>query len=233
MGNHVIQASLTGGEISPALYGRVDLAIYPISLATCRNFIVQPYGGVKNRAGLRMVCEVKDSSKRVRLLPFAFNQEQTYVLELGDNYQRVVRYGAQVAYASGPDQGLPAEIVTPYAEADLALLKYTQSADVITLVHPDHAPQQLGRVDHDDWTLASFGYKNGPFAAINTDRSIELTASATTGSVTIKATKDAFQVSDIGRLLYLEQKDFLAPWEVQKTIAVNDIRRSDGSITGP
>ena len=39
MGNSVIQPSFTGGELSPSLYGRVDLAKYQTSLKTCRNFI--------------------------------------------------------------------------------------------------------------------------------------------------------------------------------------------------
>lgn len=94
--SNVRQLSFSGGEISPSLYGRVDQVKYATGLKTCRNFIVQRYGGVSNRAGTGFVREVKDSTKAVRLIPFIFNANQTYVLEFGDLYMRVNRGGAQV-----------------------------------------------------------------------------------------------------------------------------------------
>lgn len=42
----------------------------------------------------------------------------------------------------------------PYALADLPLLKFSQSADVLTLTHPGYAPQRLTRSAHDVWTMA-------------------------------------------------------------------------------
>ncbi|WP_425066973.1 ubiquitin-activating E1 FCCH domain-containing protein [Reyranella sp.] len=49
-------------------------------------------------------------------------------------------------------------IVTPYPEADLALLKYVQSADMMTLTHPSHAPRNLTRTGHASWTLTTITY---------------------------------------------------------------------------
>lgn len=45
------------------------------------------------------------------------------------------------------------EIPNPYAEADLFDIHYVQSADVITLVHPNHAPRELRRLGATQWTL--------------------------------------------------------------------------------
>ena len=101
MGSSLIQASFTGGELSPSLYGRVDLARYGTSLKTCRNFIVQAYGGVRNRAGTKFLAEVASSSRRHRLIPFAFSTTQTYVLEFGHQTMRVYKDGGQVVYSSG------------------------------------------------------------------------------------------------------------------------------------
>ena len=98
----VPQASFTGGELSPNLHSRVDMARWPVSLKTCRNWIVQPYGGVKNRAGSYFIEETKDSSKRSRLLPFRFSATETYVLEVGDGYTRFFRNGAPVLYSNAP-----------------------------------------------------------------------------------------------------------------------------------
>jgi len=53
------------------------------------------------------------------------------------------------------------EIPTPYLEAELARLKFVQSADVMTLFHPSHEPRELTRTDHDGWALTpiTFGPK--------------------------------------------------------------------------
>ena len=80
--------SFAGGEIAPELYGRLDLDKFQTGLALCRNFIPLPYGPVQNRPGFRFVNEVKDSTKRVRLIPFQFNVDQTIMLEFGDQYIR-------------------------------------------------------------------------------------------------------------------------------------------------
>jgi len=88
--------SMTGGEISPSAYGRVDLAKYQNCLKTCRNFTVQPYGGVKNRPGTEFITEAKTVGKRVRLIPFAFSADQTYVLEFGQGYIRFTKEGAVI-----------------------------------------------------------------------------------------------------------------------------------------
>lgn len=86
--------SFSGGEISPSLHGRVDLAKYQSSLKTCRNWLVEPFGGVRNRPGTRLIAETKTEGKKVRLVPFVFSQSQTYVLEFGQGYIRFFRGGA-------------------------------------------------------------------------------------------------------------------------------------------
>lgn len=48
------------------------------------------------------------------------------------------------------------EIPTPYAAADIAVLKFFQQGDVVMLVHPSYVPQQLSRFDHTRWTLTGF-----------------------------------------------------------------------------
>jgi len=231
----LIQRSFTGGEIAPALYARVDTVKYQTGARTLRNFFVQRYGGVANRPGTQFVGQSKLSGKRVRLVKFVFNAEQTYVLEFGDEYMRVIQGGAYVtdltltitsitnatpcvctyvgtdpadgdefAFAGGSGDlsaytnnrnfrvanvntvantfelesldgtvfssgtfgtGVSGgtaeriyEIPTDYVEADLDLLKYVQSADVITIVHPEYPPAELSRVDNDDWSIDDIAF---------------------------------------------------------------------------
>ena len=130
-----LQQAFVGGEIAPQMWGRADDVGYANGLARCRNCIVRPQGMVENRAGLRFVHEVKDSSKRVRLIPFSFSGEQTMVIELGDKYARF-HTGAATLY----EGNAPYEIATPYAEEHLMDIHHVQSADVLTLVHPKYPP---------------------------------------------------------------------------------------------
>jgi hypothetical protein len=146
----LLQRSFGGGELAPELYGRVDLPKYETGLAVCRNFTVLPHGPVANRPGFEFIREVKDSGKPVRLIPFVFSVLQTYVLELGEHYIRIHTNGGTLL---DPITGQPLEIATPYTVEDLPGLKYVQSADVMTLVHPRHPPREFKRLGANSWTL--------------------------------------------------------------------------------
>lgn len=148
-----LQQAFVGGEIAPQMWGRADDVGYANGLARCRNCIVRPQGMVENRAGLRFVHEVKDSSKRVRLIPFSFSGEQTMVIELGDKYARF-HTGAATIY----DGNAPYEIATPYAEEHLMDIHHVQSADVLTLVHPAYPPQELRRLGVTNWKLEPISF---------------------------------------------------------------------------
>lgn len=262
----IMQKAFSGGEIAPALYSRTDLAKYFTALKTCRNFYVMRHGGVTNRPGTKFIGEVKDSSKAVRLIPFVFNNSQTYMLEFGDQYMRVIKNDAQVtltaqnitgitnanpavltysgadnyangnevyisgvvgpigqyvnnrnfkvvnvntgantfeldyldgtnvnsttwgAYTSGGTIEEIYEISTPYLEADLPALKYVQSADVITIVHPSYAPRELARTGDTSWTLTTITFD----AEIDYPENVSANQNGTTGSTTYKYTVTAF-----------------------------------------
>ncbi len=159
---YTIQPSFTGGELAPSLAARVELAKYAVGARALRNMFVHAHGGVSNRPGTAFVCALKDHGKRARLIPFQFSTEQTYVLVFGDGHMRVVTDGGEVVYPDGHEHaGEPVEIATPYAEAELPLLKYTQSADILFLVHPAHEPRLLKRTDHHAWNLEKVAFEPG------------------------------------------------------------------------
>lgn len=154
-----LQRSFGGGEVSPEMFGRIDDVKYQTGAAKLRNFIAAPQGPAENRPGLAFVREVKDSTKKVRLIPFTFSTTQTMVLEMGAGYFRFHTQGATVL--SG---GSPYEIINPYAEADLFDIHYVQSADVLTLVHPNYEPRELKRLGATNWTLTTISF-NAPISA--------------------------------------------------------------------
>jgi hypothetical protein len=222
------QRSLAGGELAPPLYVRTDTVKFQTGTRTSRNMIIRKSGGQANRPGSGFITEVKDSAKTVRLIPFVFNAEQTYMLEFGDLYMRVILDGEYVvdtafrtllsitqaaqgvftttlphflqngreiifdsilgmtelnngetytvsdkttssfklkhkdgtyldtsaftAFTSGTFEPIY-EIITPYSESELMDLYPVQSADVITIAHPQHFLQDLIREAHDSWQI--------------------------------------------------------------------------------
>lgn len=99
-----ILTSFASGEISPSLFGRVDLAKFHVGAATLRNMYVDYRGGATSRGGLAFVgaSRTEGTSLPPRLIPFTFNVQagQTYVLEFGDRYIRFIQNGAYVVEAS-------------------------------------------------------------------------------------------------------------------------------------
>jgi len=148
-----ILTNFSAGEIDPCFYGRVDLAQYFNACQTLENAIVLTLGGAEKRPGTYFVTEVKDSTKKVRLVPFKFSTTQEYILEFGHNYIRYYKDRGQII--SG---GVPVETATTYTEAELFDLKFTQSADTLYIAHPAHAPAKLTRTSHTDWTLSDITF---------------------------------------------------------------------------
>ncbi len=50
------------------------------------------------------------------------------------------------------------EIPSPYLEAELFDVHYVQSADVMTLVHPNHAPKELRRLGASQWQVTNIDF---------------------------------------------------------------------------
>lgn len=93
----IIQQSFAGGEWSPSLYARTDLAQYRTAVRTMKNFVLHPHGYVKNRGGSYFLSETKDSSKKSRLIPFQFSAGDAYCIELGHNYLRIISNGGFIS----------------------------------------------------------------------------------------------------------------------------------------
>jgi hypothetical protein len=153
----LIQPSFAGGEVSPSVAARVDLSKRAVAVEKAENFFVRVTGGMESRPGLQFIAEAKTTGT-TRLIPFEFNTEQTYILELGDQYMRFYTYGGQIL--SG---GSPYEIATPYVDADLFTLEFAQSGDVMTIVHPNYAPRELVRITNTNWTLTQILFAPSQF----------------------------------------------------------------------
>jgi len=135
---------------------------------------VHRQGGVSNRPGTEFVVETKEQDRETRLIPFIFNDNNTYILEVGHLYIRIYSGTA-----------LKSEVVTPYvadeyinngAATEIFDVNYVQSGDVITLVHPSHPPQELKRISDASWTISEVGFFP------DTNRTSLVSSSSTGGS---------------------------------------------------
>ena len=272
-----MQNSFVGGEWTPSLYSRTDLAKYKNSLRLMENFFPTPQGGAYNRGGTDFISEIKVSSKKVRLIRFQFSVEQAYMLEFGDQYirfykdrgnivetdvtitgasqtnpvdisatahgystgdwvyindvvgmtelnGRVYVVGATLtnffqlkdsngdnidgtgytAYISGGVSNKVYTIASPYLEADLPLLKFTQSADVLYLTHDLYEPRKLSRTGHTSWALTVTSFGSGIAAPTNftlsvgtgTTNTYAVTAVSETGEESILSNTDVGDAGD-------------------------------------
>lgn len=223
--------NFTAGELTPLLEARVDLAQYANGCRTVSNFLIHPQGGVYRRGGTEYIAGVKTNSKKVRLVPFEFSVSQAYVLEFGENYIRFYANQAQVVSGS-PSAAV--EVSTTYTEGELFDLQFAQSADILYITHPDHAPAQLTRTAATTFTLSDVAFEDGPYLDENVETTT-LTPSATTGSITITASAvtginndTGFQSTDVGRIVRIGH--VASAWAATTAYSVGDVVRNNDNI---
>ncbi|GBQ63192.1 hypothetical protein [Komagataeibacter swingsii] len=136
---------------------RSDMEKWQTGACQLTNFFVHVQGGASNRPGTQYIGAVKDAANLPRLVPFVYNNTQSYVLEMGDKYFRFISNGA---YLTNTD-GSVYEVATPYAVADVWGIRWVQSADVLTIAHPSYPLYNLSRSGETDWTLAEVSFAAG------------------------------------------------------------------------
>lgn len=82
--------NFAAGELSPKMRGRFDLAVYFNGAERLQNFIVETQGPAKFRPGFKFIHNTKDFNEAV-LIPFQFNDEQSYIIEFTDLFMRVYK----------------------------------------------------------------------------------------------------------------------------------------------
>jgi len=154
-----IRTNFTAGELSTLINSRTQFQRYFNGSETLENWVVLVQGPIFRRKGFKFIGEVKDSTKKTRIIPFEFSTVQTYAIELGAGYLRFFSAQGQVL-----DNGSNIlEISNPYSENELFDIKFVQDSDVIYMVHPNHPIQKLIRVASNDFTLNAVDLVRGPY----------------------------------------------------------------------
>ena len=117
----VMQVAVNAGEISPALYGRVDLEKYRKGCSTLRNMFASYRGGSYSRAGTLFVGQCRQGNRGTagsvyppRNIPFQYDVTQGITIEAGDYYFRFVSNGGYITESpiaiSGISNATPATV---------------------------------------------------------------------------------------------------------------------------
>lgn len=146
--------AFTGGEVTEEFFARLNDDKYSTGVAKMRNFIALPHGPARNRAGLGYVEQVKLDG--ARLIRFSYSTTQTMVIEMGAGYFRFHTMGATLV----DEDENPYEVANSYEQKDLFSIKYVQSNDILTLVHPSYPPMELRRYGVLDWRFVPISFSS-------------------------------------------------------------------------
>ncbi len=212
-----IQTNFTAGEISADLVGRGDLAAYNNGAKTLRNVRIFATGGVQRRSGLRHVTTARGDG---RLVPFEFNTEQVYLLVFTDLKLDI--------YA---DDEFIISLDTPWSEANLAQLTWTQSADTLLLVHPEVPPKRLTRKGATEWTIADWKYFEKDDRVFQpyykfADEDVTLTPSGTSGTITLTASEAAFLAGHVNTRFRIADKEVQITAVSSATVATAQVKET-------
>lgn len=185
-----IQTSYVSGELDPTAIGRIDTEIYTKSADKLRNVYIRPQGGAFRREGLEYVATTT-TSQEARLVPFEFNDIQTYMLVFTPGEMKVYRTDSstlQTTLSTSPITNITADI--------LKEMRWVQSADTLILVHKDMQPIEITRTGHTTWTASNITFNQIPPYAYGSLTTATPTGSVqpdvTTGQVVLTGTGTAF-----------------------------------------
>lgn len=220
-----IQTSFNAGEITPRLDGRTDQNVRTIATKKMVGWVPLLQGPAEAAPGTLFVAAAKGPS---RFIPFEFNETQGYVIEAGDLYLRFYTNDAQIE--SSP--GTPYEIVSPWSYARVQEVDWDQSLDVLYVTHGEVEPQAVVRTGADSFSINEVVCRNGPWESRNSDESLTVAFSGTTGSVTVTASQPLFESGDVGGLMEIEFSDFSAvkSWEPGMEIAASALVQWGGRV---
>lgn len=228
-----IQTNFSIGELDPLLRGRVDLKQYYNALQSATNVFIQPQGGVKRRDGLKFITELPSAGNPqngVRLIPFEFSADDSYMFALVNQRIYIFRNQALVTNINGTGNDFLA--ISSITSAMLTKIRYAQSADTIILVHEDLSPLRIVRgADHNLWTISTIAFSNAPkhaYTLTTSNPGASITPDKTSGNIKITASSGIFASSNVGQYINILSNygrmrivEFVSSTEVKTTAEIN------------
>lgn len=132
------QRSFASGEISPALYQRVDFFKYSTGLSKCYNALIQRHGGWSNRPGTTFVGETKPEESK--LVPYVLNASNAYIIEFCDEKLKFISNGSYIMKTAFNMLGYMTGESDPYLIVDDTGLS---EGNIIYIVASTSAPKNM------------------------------------------------------------------------------------------
>ena len=199
-----VYTSFARGEVSPLMFGRVDIEQYPTLLDKCRNCWVRPYGVVSRFAGSEYINATKNNSK-ARLIKFVFSPTDSYIIEAGAGYFRFYYNGGIVL-----KDGEVYEVENSFTEEQIETIQYVQLDDIIKFaVLPANGDNstakltELVRKASDDWEFREVDLKSTPYLDENITNTTITPSAVEGGSITLTASASLFKEGHIGSFWWI------------------------------
>lgn len=146
------QPTFAGGEITPALGGRADTTKHATGVYRMRDWLINRSGIAFNRPGTKYLATAKGNYSQTRMATFSFNDDQSFTLEVGEEYIRffqdeaAILTGAQSDWADSTAYE-PGDIVVDGAaggnSGDFFYCVATHTSDITTAQSGPHQANGL------------------------------------------------------------------------------------------
>jgi hypothetical protein len=201
-----------GGGAAAISSGRLQLTSDGSSIAGVRQQVATSSAGTLH--ALRIVVErgpikfkvgsvaggadyIDTQELRTGTHSLAFTPSGSYWIEIWSALQRETYVDSCTVEATG-DLVLP----TPFTDiaSDFAELRFVQSKDVLYVGYGTGPKKRIERRSVNSWSITNTDEKDGPFRTPNTDESVTVEPSVTSGNGTLDASAALFQAGHVGAL---------------------------------
>nr|BAR17513.1 protein of unknown function [uncultured Mediterranean phage uvMED] len=198
-----LKTTFQSGELDPLMNLRSDTTAYANGAKKMQNVSLFSQGGFKRRNGTKRYASLPGNA---RLVGFDFDDNEQYICAFSNN--RVDIY-----YLS--NDSLTQTITScPWTTSILFEMQFTQAGDTMIITHPSMATQVITRT-----SLTAFSRSNYTFDSDSENvyqpyykfagSGVTLSASGTTGSVTITSSADHFSSDYVNVYLKIEDTTLL------------------------
>jgi hypothetical protein len=94
---------------------------------------------------------------------------------------------------------------TPWVSSQFQSLRFERTLDVMYVASGTGVKKRIERRNSSSWSITNSDEQDGPFRAVNTDESITIQPSVTTGNGTMTASRALFKTTHVGALWKLTQ----------------------------
>lgn len=226
-----VSAWATGGYMS--LYGNgfgagiryqaVSVAAADIGVEHALRITVTR-GPVRLRVGTTSTADdyITETTLGVGVHSLSFTPSATFYIQLANE----TKYQALVDSVSIEAAGT-LEIPAPWAAADLSLMRYDQSADVVYVACEGYQQYKIERRSVTSWSIVRYRPDDGPFFSYN-QTGIRFTPTAISGDITITSSARYFRSSHEGAIFRIDSTGQL----VTVSAAAEDQFTGDIRVTG-